>query len=92
MPLVDACLLSTHVSCRRMSLVDAFLLSTHVSCRRMSLVDVFINYDSVRFFSDKYTVEEWLEQNILPLSEKMAELNNMAEILTKQNHWPRRPV
>jgi len=47
---------------------------------------------TLQLYYDKFTVEEWLEQHIQPLSEKMAELNSMADLLTKPNHWPRRPL
>ncbi|XP_023341300.1 hexosaminidase D [Eurytemora carolleeae] len=43
-------------------------------------------------YFDEFTVKEWMEQHLLPLSEKLAEINNMADILTKPNHWPRRPI
>jgi len=43
-------------------------------------------------YFDKYTVTEWIEQHIQPLSRKMGELTYMLEELTKPKHWPRRPI
>jgi hypothetical protein len=44
------------------------------------------------FVSDRFSVEEWIEQNLEPLVTKMEELFDMKDILTQQKHWPRRPL
>ncbi len=43
-------------------------------------------------FSDRFSVEEWIEQNLEPLAIKLEELFNMKEVLTAQKNWPRRPI
>lgn len=43
-------------------------------------------------YIDRHAVEEWVEQNILPLRNRMEEIENIADTLTKDVVWPRRPV
>ena len=43
-------------------------------------------------FYDQYTVEEWLEQHIKPLQERIDQLMKMARHLTEKMIWPRRPL
>ena len=43
-------------------------------------------------FYDQYTVEEWLEQHIKPLQERIDQLMKMARNLTEKISWPRRPL
>lgn len=43
-------------------------------------------------FLDTYSVSEWVEQHITPLSSRLHELGQISETLTKVTVWPRRPV
>lgn len=43
-------------------------------------------------FYDQFTVEEWLEQHIQPLEERVGSLMKMARDLTERIVWPRRPL
>jgi hypothetical protein len=43
-------------------------------------------------YFDAYTVEEWLEQNVDPLVERVDEINDRAAALTSAMSWPRRPI
>lgn len=42
-------------------------------------------------YFDKYTVEEWIEQRIYPMDEKMTHLENVNNQLVLRKIWPRRP-
>lgn len=41
---------------------------------------------------DKYTVAEWIEQNIYPAILKLEELQRAAQNLQNVRTWPRRPL
>ena len=41
---------------------------------------------------DNSTTSEWIEQNILPLSEKINQVLKCQERLSDRDVWPRRPV
>ena len=41
---------------------------------------------------DNSTTSEWIEQNILPLSEKLTQVLKYQESLSDRDVWPRRPV
>ena len=43
-------------------------------------------------FYDQFTVEEWLEQHIKPLQERIDQLMRFARNLTEKIAWPRRPL
>ena len=43
-------------------------------------------------FYDQFTVEEWLEQHIKPLQERIDTLMRFARNLTEKIAWPRRPL
>lgn len=42
-------------------------------------------------YFDNYTVEEWIEQRIQPLAEKLSYLENISNQLVSKRNWPRRP-
>ena len=41
---------------------------------------------------DQFTVEEWLEQHVDPLMQKVQELTERARVLSEGQVWPRRPL
>ena len=43
-------------------------------------------------FFDHYTVDEWLEQHMTPLQQKVTSIMEKARILTEKTEWPRRPL
>jgi len=43
-------------------------------------------------YFDAFAVEEWLEQNIDPLVQRVNDINDRAVALTASLSWPRRPV
>ena len=43
-------------------------------------------------YFDQFTVDEWLEQKVDPLTEKMASLQHFVQVLVARNTWPRRPI
>jgi len=43
-------------------------------------------------YFDRFTVDEWLEQKVDPLAEKMATLERFVQALVARDTWPRRPV
>lgn len=47
---------------------------------------------SLAQFYDSATVNEWLEQHIMPLESEVDNLMKMARILTEKSVWPRRPL
>jgi hexosaminidase len=43
-------------------------------------------------YFDSATVEEWLEQKILPLEEKLRHISHLMQSLVLRKVWPRRPI
>jgi len=43
-------------------------------------------------YFDQFTVDEWLEQKIDPLTERMASLQHFVQVLVARDIWPRRPI
>ena len=41
---------------------------------------------------DTHSVEEWVEQHLAVLADKLSQLADMAHRLTDRTVWPRRPV
>ena len=49
--------------------------------------------DVLSTYFDEWTVDEWIEQHLLPLQETVSALNKRARTLTRDvNVWPRRPL
>ena len=52
-----------------------------------------ISRDVLSTYFDEWTVDEWIEQHLLPLQETVSALNKRARTLTRDmNVWPRRPL
>ena len=52
-----------------------------------------ISRDVLSTYFDEWTVDEWIEQHLLPLQETVSALNKRARKLTRDlNVWPRRPL
>ena len=52
-----------------------------------------ISRDVLFTYFDEWTVDEWIEQHLLPLQETVSALNKRARTLTRDlNVWPRRPL
>lgn len=43
-------------------------------------------------YYDKFTIEEWLEQKVGPLEQKLNDLLKLIDSLMKTKVWPRRPI
>lgn len=43
-------------------------------------------------YFDQFTVDEWLEQKVDPLTERMASLQHFVHVLVARDTWPRRPI
>ncbi len=48
--------------------------------------------DALEDVFDKYTIAEWIEQNIYPTARKMEELQKAVLNLKSMRTWPRRPL
>lgn len=71
------------------------LLEAHVSVQRLLReLTAFRNSTAhiMTQYFDQFAVDEWLEQKVDPLAEKMASLENFALNLIARDTWPRRPL
>jgi len=76
-------------SARRVS--EAMRGVHYLSGALRSMVQQFKDVLSTYF--DEWTVDEWIEQHLLPLQETVSALNKRARTLTRDvNVWPRRPL
>lgn len=49
-------------------------------------------YYAMNGIYDNYTIQEWLETYVTPLSEKVIQLYEAEEKILKKNTWPKRPL
>lgn len=66
-------------------LTENYALIKEVNRFRNETRDVLLQY------FDDYTVDEWIEQRILPLTTKLSYLENIENRLISHRSWPRRP-
>lgn len=71
------------------------LLQTHVSVQQLlQELTTFRNSTAqiLTQYFDHFVVDEWLEQKMDPLAEKMASLEHFVQNLVARDTWPRRPL
>ena len=48
--------------------------------------------EALEEFFDDYTVAEWIEQRVYPLYQKLQEIRETAQQLSKRKYWSHRPL
>ncbi|CAH0395073.1 unnamed protein product [Bemisia tabaci] len=59
--------------------------------KRTAFLEKLVRSQLVSYF-DVFTIEEWFQQRIKPLYDKLDEMKHLADTALRQTHWPRRPL
>ena len=51
-----------------------------------------VSKEALEEFFDDYTVAEWIEQRVYPLYQKLQEIRETAQQLSKRKYWSHRPL